>query len=221
MIFTRRLPLLFAVLGCLAPAIAAGPGPNQDLGEGLAYFRVHSLADDAKALETAVAADTALVIDVRFAAVRAGDAPLFEQALAKHHGPALLCVLVSPSTAPELSGPLAAVPGRVATLGIAGSVPAAKVIVDQPAETDRRAYDAFESGTALAALISGKIEKDRYDEAALMNDFSNGNTSGEPPPAPDQKALKAAPEKPPALVDRVLQRAVHLYRALAAIKPRS
>ncbi|MSU45657.1 MAG: hypothetical protein EXS42_00655 [Lacunisphaera sp.] len=88
-------------------------------------------------------------------------------------------------------------------------------MVQTAAAADRRAYDALETGTPLATLISGKVEKDRFDEATLVKEFKNGNPDASPPPLPDPTALKsaAAPEKLVPLTDRVLQRAVHLHRA--------
>jgi hypothetical protein len=220
MISLRRLLTLLAFSAWISQASLGAVTSPMDLGQGLAYFRVHSVAEDAKALEATIAGNGALVIDLRYATAQGDAASLLAHALAQRRGSELLCVLVSPATPDALTGPLSAAPVRLTTLGVEGSVPAAKVVVGQTAETDRRAYDALESGTTLALLLSGKIDKDRYDEAALMNDFSNGNTSGEPP-SPDPKAAKDAAEKAPALVDRVLQRAVHLHRALGAIKPRS
>lgn len=101
------------------------------------------------------------------------------------------------------------------TLGAPGSAPAPNVVVQTAAAADRRAYDALETGTPLATLISGKVEKDRFDEATLVKEFKNGNPDASPPPLPDPTALKsaAAPEKLVPLTDRVLQRAVHLHRA--------
>ncbi|HKB56286.1 MAG TPA: hypothetical protein VKC51_01740, partial [Lacunisphaera sp.] len=106
------------------------------------------------------------------------------------------------------------------TLGASGSLPAPKVIVQADAATDRRAYDALETGTPLATLISGKIEKERFDEATLVKEFKNGNPDAEPPPLPDPAAPKLATAlgKTVPLIDGVLQRAVHLHRALLALR---
>ena len=117
------------------------------------------------------------------------------------------------------------------------SFPVPRVVVDQPADTDRLAYEALESGEPLTKLISGKIGKERYDESVLMKEFLNGNSSATPqtgtdsldfpaevpkPPAAAVKEGELAAAKPPALlIDRVLQRAVHLHGALIAIKQRS
>jgi hypothetical protein len=52
-----------------------------------------------------------------------------------------------------------------------------------------------------------------------MEEFKNGNADAAPPPAPDPTEAKdgAAETKPEPPVDRVLQRAVHLHRALLAL----
>mgnify|MGYP000984374420 CR=1 FL=1 len=86
----------------------------------------------------------------------------------------------------------------------------------------------FESiGKALPGRINivvttGKIEKERFDEATLVQEFNNGNPDAEPPPLPDPtqpKLNEAAPVKAP-LIDRVLQRAIQLHRALLALENR-
>ncbi|HEY4299282.1 MAG TPA: hypothetical protein VGM73_00315 [Candidatus Didemnitutus sp.] len=218
---TRKI---FAALafGCLAALASSAPATTQPatLDAGLAYVRVHSLAADGKALETACAAGGALVVDLRYPAVRAGDEDVLAQDLASRHGTQPLYILVSPSTPASLATAIARAAGPEATLGVADSVPKPKVVVFQTSEADRTAYDAADAGKELGQLILGKIQKDRYDEASLVNDFNNGNPNPEPPAAPDPRDAKGN-AKAPALVDRVLQRAVNLNRALAAIKPRS
>jgi hypothetical protein len=221
--------ILFSALGLLFSVLAE---PTTDLGTGLAYFRLHSLENEAPALSVALAAKSALVLDVRYATASKDVKPSFRELLASYAGPAPLLVLVSPETPPVIAEALATAPTRsLVTLGVQDSAPAPAVIVEQTARTDRRAYDALEAGVPLAALIDGKIEKERYDEASLMTDFRNGNTNAEPPAfggADDTLAAGSsgkknppAPEKAPLLTDRVLQRAVHLHRALAALQPRN
>ncbi len=210
------LCLLFCVL--CPPLRAAAP---VDLGQGLSYFRVHSLAADSKQLDESLAANHTLVLDLRYPTAAKEDTQAFVAALARHTGPEPLLILVSPATPPAVSEAIWAAPGKCVMLGVKGSVPTPQVIVDQAAETDRQAYDALESGKPLDGLISGKIEKERYDEAALMKDFRSGNTGAEPPALPDPTDKPDEAKKtPPPLVDRVLQRAVNLHRALLAIKPR-
>ena len=209
------VPVLLALCSLLlAPCSKATE--LTDLGSGLAYLRIHSLAESEAALRKAVPGASALVLDLRYATTDENSVAALKSALASHPAGAPLFILVSPAT----SAALAQVVASALTLGAPGSVPAPKVMVQTDATTDRRAYDALETGTALEILISGKIEKERFDEATLVHEFKNGNPDAEPPPPPDPTAPKAAGtlEKPAPLVDRVLQRAVHLHRALLALR---
>lgn len=220
----KRSAFLLLILGILAPLLAAAP---VDLGQGLGYLRVHSLNADAKAVAEALGSGHALVLDLRGAIADKLDAKSLRDALALRSGKEPLFVLVGPLTPPDLGDALAATPDQLVTLGVREAVPAPQIVVRQTAATDSRAYEALESGLPLADLISGRIEKERYDEASLMHDFRNGNTEAQPPLPPDPTAAAPAPkdekkaEKAPVLIDRVLQRAVHLHRALLALRPRS
>ncbi|HET7536017.1 MAG TPA: hypothetical protein VFJ90_06170 [Candidatus Didemnitutus sp.] len=212
---------LFICLPLFIAAVSGRAAAPVDLGQGLSYVRVHAFAADEAALTGALAANTALVIDLRYTTAEKENGNAFYGALAKHNGAAPLFVLVSPATPAPLAEALSASSIKFISLGIKGSLPNAQVVVKQPADTDRRAYDALESGLPLAALLSGKIEKNRYDEASLMKDFRNGNLDAEPPPGPDpSKKDDDGTLKAPVLTDRVLQRAVHLHAALQAIKAR-
>jgi len=214
----KRLILLFSALWLLSPATEL-----TDLGQGLSYLRIHSVADSEVALRKVVPGTGALVLDVRYATVNDESAAILQTALAGRSSNTPLFVLVSPAT-PAALGPVISAPPAL-TLGASGSLPAPKVVVQTDATTDRRAYDALDAGTALEKLISGKIEKERFDEATLVQEFKNGNPDAAPAPTPDPTVPKPAGDaekEPPApLVDRVLQRAVHLHRALLALKPRS
>ena len=187
------------------------------LGQGLAYLRVHALTDAVNAAATS----SALVLDLRYARADDTSAATLQALLAGRGAPAgPLFILVSPATPPVLAAVIKQAPAL--RLGIAGSQPAPQVVVKTDAATDRLAYDALDAGTPADQLISGKIEKERYDEATLVDEFNHGNPAAEPPPAPDPTATKAddVPAKPVVLTDHVLQRAVHLHRALLALKPR-
>ena len=56
----KRIILLFSVLGLLSPGTEL-----TDLGRGLAYLRIHSLAESEAALHKAVPGAGALVLDLR------------------------------------------------------------------------------------------------------------------------------------------------------------
>ncbi len=196
--------------------VAASATELTDLGHGLAYLRIHSVAESEAALRKVLPGSGALVLDLRYATASEESVAVLQAALAGHRADAPRFILLSPATPPVLAPAVTS----ALTLGTPGSVPAPKVVVQTDAATDRRAYDALESGTPLAPLISGKIEKERFDEATLVQEFKNGNPDAAPAPTPDPTAPKPAgtPEKPTPLVDRVLQRAVHLHRALQALR---
>ncbi len=215
-----RKPVL-ALLSLAAGLLAFGTELT-DLGQGLAYLRVHSVAANEAALRKATPSAGPLVLDLRYATADDAAAGILRSALAERPSGTLLLILVSPSTPPALGPVIASVPAL--TLGAPGSTPAPKVVVQTDAAADRRAFDALDTGTELAKLISGRIEKERFDEATLVQEFKDGVHDPEPPPPVNPTAPKAdAPAKdaPPAdPIDRVLQRAVHLHRALLAIKLR-
>lgn len=202
--------------------VAASATELTDLGSGLAYLRVHSLAESEAALRKVLPGSGALVLDLRYATASDESTPGLKSALASHPADTPLLILVSPATPAGIVAVLGST--SALTLGAPGSVPAPKVVVQTDAATDRRAYDALESGTPVATLISGKIEKERFDEATLVHEFKNGNPDAAPLPGnPAERGVSGTNTGPAAagngpLIDRVLQRAVHLHRALLALR---
>lgn len=226
-------PLLaLALAGAAAAPPAASPGPVRDLGQGLSYLRVGAVAR-APELGATLRAVPALVLDLRQATVVTGDAADLARALTARTARGPLFVLVSPATPPALAAALDQLPTGSVILGVPGSQPPPQVVVSQTPAEDQRAYAALDAGRTLDELISGKLEKERFDEAALMQEFKQGGaaaSAAEPAPEPEaETAPPAAPAAPPAPaaeaarppVDRVLQRAVQLHRALRAIQPRA
>lgn len=206
--------LRFAVLVFVGSPLLKAAEPI-DLGQDLAYLRVHALADEQTVIADLTRTGKPLVLDLRYATANDESLATFRAMLANRLAGATLFILVSPATAPALATTVAS----ELTLGPVGTLPAPKVSVQTDSDTDRRAYDALDAGKTLAELISGRIEKDRYDEASLMKDFKNGNTSPEPPPRPNLTAPKpSAVEVTPGLTDRVLQRAVNLHQTLLALR---
>jgi hypothetical protein len=200
------------------PLLAAASAPL-DLGDGLEYLRVRSPADPA--LKTLGGRPQALILDLRH--VTAGElGPEFlRPALAARPDGLPLFVLVGPDTPPGVARAVAETGRGVVSFGVVGSDPAPRVAVRTSVEDDRKAFAAADNGAPFTQLVSGKVEKERFDEATLVSEFNNGNTDPEPPEAPDPSATKpdGGTEAPPPLIDRVAQRAIHLYRALRALKP--
>lgn len=218
------LSLIF--LSLPAFAIAAEP---PTLGSNLTYLRVHSLVEAMPELQIQLLERHASVLDLRYATATEKSTTALRTALVAHPADLPLFILISPATPGlvlEMIEPL--IHDKLITLGVAGSHPAPRIIVKTDAKTDRQAYDAFEHGTPITELISGKIEKDRFDEAALVNDFKNGNSDGGPPSLPDpakpedaaegDKPTEPATKKPAPLRDHVLQRALNLQEALLALR---
>lgn len=231
----RRLALVIVLAGAgsvvlangdAAPEVAAtaadtaakkGPSEAYDLGEGLGYVRVHSFTQDGARLTAALSASTALVIDCRYTKDTPVEPEALERAFTARKPDAFLALLVTNETG-KLYLVFSALSPKLIALTPSGApaYPHTSVVVTQPADVDRRAYDGLDSGMPLEALITGKIEKERFDEAELVKEFENGNANAAPPPEPDPS--KPVAEKAPVLTDRVLQRAVHLHRALLALK---
>ena len=208
----RQSAVALCVGGCLLSAAAAAEPVALD--QGLTYLRIASLTTSAFDIKDALLKPAPLVLDLRYTA----DEPEAVDALrVLNSQPAkpTLYVLVSPATPAAFTEILTKTATPLVLLGIKGSHPEPKVVVAQSAADDRRAYDALAAGTPLADLISGKVEKDRFDEASLVHEFKNGNKDAHPPEA----STDGKPAAPAKLIDRVLQRAAHLHRAQLALKP--
>ncbi len=212
--------LLAFALPLLSLATEALP-LERDLGQGLAYVRIHSLPAD---LPPAPAKPGALVLDLRYARGSADAVAILGAWLkfrASAHTPVF--VLVNAGTAPavlEFLEDTEPMPGLL-TLGTASSKFVPDVTLRISAATERSAYDALEHGTPLETLLTDNPTKPRHDEAAIAQDHAASSADSEDDEAgPDDSRTPAAvlPVAPPPLIDSALQRAVHLHRALLALK---
>jgi hypothetical protein len=210
--------ILFATLRLSAAPLAL------DLGQGLAYHRAHLIPADLPA--SSPTKPQPLVLDLRYA-TGGDDAAIALSAWLKFHAATRtpVFILANADTSPALR---AAFDDRDHTAGlIVLGVASADfdpdiALVVEPA-TDRRAYEALENGTTLTALIAPPFEKARNDEARLAAQRTpdrSPTTSDDSEPALGVAAPPSAPTPPPPplLIDVVLQRAVHLHRALLALK---
>ena len=214
-----RPGLIFALT--LAAFAHAAP-LTRNLGQGLAYVRVHELPGDLPTAEDS--RRQPCVLDLRYVTGRAEEAATLAAWLKFHatpHAPVL--VLVNAETgrpllaviAPHGAGP------SVVVIGAASPTFTPDIALKVSADEERRAYDALEHGTLVDALITEKPDKPRNDEAKLATDRVHDASSA---PVDESAAIDGTPPappkpKPPApLVDAVLQRAVPLHRALLALK---
>jgi len=229
-----RLLSFFLFLGAFsATGFCAVP---QELGEGLSYLRIRNLAADIKAEPPA----TATVIDLRGTEGGSIEAlgHLRTWMTASSHGP-LRLVLIDSVTGTEILDILNRRQRFAITVAATSPALTADVSVATSLVADRQARDALDAGKPLKDLLGPKIAKRRYDEASMVKDHANGVPLPESPPdlselpedvaAPASKApatpAEAASVKPPPAppteavpYDAVLQRAIHVFLALTALK---
>jgi len=186
----RRAILLALALAFVAYTRAA------DLAPGLAYLRSTDTSIIAEALEAG-----SVVLDLR--TVTDPVKPL------RVPRTRVLLILVSPAT-PALNFPGAITLGRVS--------PDLKtdLTVTTTAEADTAATTALATGTAPENLIVENADKPRFDESLLVREHQSGVKPSAP--ADPAAANPADASASPVIIDAVLQRAVHVYRGLIALK---
>lgn len=209
MTFFRSSLSALAAVSLLAVA-AFGAPLTRDLGQGLTYFRVAELPRDLPVAVTL--GKKACVLDLRYAQGGSAGAAALEDWLKQRAAPrAPIFVLANSETARELrSAILAPSPASgVMTLGPAGTEFQPNIEVGLASADERRAYDALAEGVSLTVLLTDNPDKVRNDEASLSKDRLAEASAD---------AVSDAKKPAPPPVDAVLQRAVHLHRALLALK---
>lgn len=230
---THGLCLLAGLLLC-SPFIgqASTPADASDgvpLISGLVYKRLQTLHAPPAKLPTGAA-----VIDLRGTRIASPESVANIGSWVKDSShPPLRLVLIDSTTAAEIVQGLEGRHRYLITLGAASPAISPDVTVATSLRADEQARDALDTGKSPQELLPSKLDKRRYDEAAMVRDHANGVPVPDSPPDlsdPEDKdaiapwapsANKASPSQssPPAsLQDAVLQRAIHLYEALVALK---
>jgi hypothetical protein len=202
--------LLFFLIS-LAAAMAAPV--ERELGVGLGYFRVRELPADLPAKPAGRV--TACVLDLRYVS---GDADAAAAVMtwlkfrASTRSPVF--VLANTETSTALQKALAAHERGTGILvvGIPGRQFRPDVAVTGSGQNERRAYDALDQGISTAVLLTDNPDKVRNDEASLSKD-----RLAEASADAAEGALAGKRAGPPP-IDVTLQRAVHLHRALVALR---
>lgn len=202
------LSLLAAAFALAAASAAAGQ--VRDLGQGLAYYRVHELPSDLPS--PPAGRPGPCVLDLRFAKANEIAASALKAWVSFNVSARTpIFVLENAATSPSL---LAALPGNgpkgLVVLAPAPDRLAPDVTVRVADDTDQRAYDALEKGAPVESLLSDNPAKPRIDEAYLEKEHLPDSE------APDAAADRPTPPSP--LVDAMIQRAVQLHRGLLALK---
>lgn len=203
------LTLMFVLFATGGAAFGAAP-VEHELGSGLVYLRVHTLPDDLPPKPAGRVAPC--IVDVRYVNADAPAAAAFASWLTSR---ASLRTPVFVLANAETSSPLLkALAGHergkgIAVVGIERGGFRPDVAVKGTPENERRAYDAFEGGAALATLLKDNPDKVRNDEASLSKDRLAEASAD---------AVADEGKKAPPPIDVTLQRAMHLHRALVALK---
>jgi hypothetical protein len=199
--------LLFLFVAGLA---AAAP-LTRDLGRNLAYFRVHTLPADLPSTDGA--RKQPCVLDLRYVHGNEAAAEAVQAWVKFHAGPHTpVFVLANAETDAALLPPLnaRAVAGNIIVIGAPSETFTPDIATPTTPENERRAYDALEAGTEISALMTENPDKVRNDEASLNKDHSSETET------PAEDTTKPHPAARP--IDAALQRAVHIHRALVALK---
>jgi hypothetical protein len=215
--FAFSLCLLLAVTGVARSA----PLPR-NLGQGLLYYRLHELPADLPTDESE--RRQPCILDLRYVDGHDAEATALAAWL-KFHATARAPVFVLANAATN-RGLIAAITpsGAGAAVVVLGNTPsefAPDIPVKVSAEAERRAYDALEHGATAESLITENPDKPRNDEAKLAKERQSDPNPGTETPSPAAIAgnVEESPkEKTPPVIDAVLQRAVHLHRALVALR---
>jgi hypothetical protein len=213
---TSGLWWLPAILLCLAFAGSAIALPiTHDLGQGLIYVHVASLPADLPGQKDL----RACVLDLRY--TQGDDAAAAALAAwLKFHASARTPVLVLANS--DTAAPLLAIltpgqlPAGTLTIGRVGNGFTPDIAVHTDAALEHRASAALARGALPASLLQENSGKTRYDEAAIVRQLAGDEVPGGTARLPETDSADGI--APPPLIDRTLQRAVHVHHGLAALK---
>ena len=215
----KKLLLLLVLASGFASA-ASAEQLSRDLGKGLVYCRVHALPAD---LPAATTKPGAVVLDLRYARGEAGGTAALGTWLKSRNAAAPVFILLNADTAPAVLAYFTAhdpTAGQL-TLGAASPGFTPDIALKISAAAERTAYDALEHGTPVDSLLTDPLDKPRHDEAAIAQErtaAADDATAPDTDLADPVDAATAAPAAPPAVIDYALLRAVHLHRALLALR---
>jgi hypothetical protein len=192
-------------------ALTAGAAPlTRDLGRNLVLYRIHALPADLPPSDTG--RKQPCVLDVRYVETNAEDAAALHAWIKFHASPRTpVFILANAKTERALIAPFTSDRATGSILVIGAPTPGFRpdIAVQTTADNERAAYDALEKGAELPALLTENSDKARNDEASLSHDRSTD---------PVETATAAKSGQAPVPTDAALQRAVHLHRALVALK---
>jgi hypothetical protein len=198
----------FLILVFLSATVARPAPIEHEIGNGLVFVRVKAVPADLPAKPPGRVPPC--IIDLRYVQADSDAAAAFSAWLKFRATPRTpVFVLANAETSSALIKVLATHDRGtgIAVVGIPRGSFRPDVAVKSAPEDERRAYDALEGGAAIATLLSDNPDKVRNDEASLSKDR-----------VAEATADSAQPKRAAPPIDFTLQRAVHLHRALVALK---
>ena len=206
----RRRPILVLMALVVLGTVGQAAPLERDLGEGLGYVRLQELPGDL--IQSDAAQVIPSVVDVRYLLADTVSANAFATWLsgrAQSRSPVF--VLANEATSPELLQLLSrrTAGSGVVVVGTQAQQFEPDIMVLTTRENERRAYEALAEGASLVSLLTDNPGKVRHDEASLSRD--------RPEEASAEPAVNGSGAQRPPL-DVTLQRAVHLHRALMALR---
>lgn len=204
--------LLLTIIGFCLSAICAVSAPLQrDLGRGLSYLRVQTLPDDLPFQSKA----PAIVLDLRYATGNSIGLKAWIETHASPNTPVF--ILTNTSTQPSLRQSIQHISGALILGSNSGNTPP-DITIGITDKQERRAYDALSLVTDVTTLIQPSTEKTRLDEAAIVRAKNGGGHYEQTGSVEDTDRAKAHKDAP--LIDRALQRAVHIHRGWLVLRAR-
>ena len=209
-------PILAAIALCVL-TLSVRAWAATELAPGLIYLRPTAQFESIR-----LPVDTpAVVIDLRQITTVDTDAANALLTAIKPSGATshrLILALVEPKTAPALRTRLAQLP-RCLTIGRDAPDFKTDLGVSTTQEADQLAIVALANGTPPEKLLADRLDKTRYDESALMQDYRGEPRITAKKSAVEPLSEKIAPIEPAAApTDAVLLRAIHIYLGLVALK---
>jgi hypothetical protein len=128
----------------------------------------------------------------------------------------LILALVAPDTASALRTRLTQLP-HCLTVGCTAIDFKTDLPVNTSAEADQLARAALAAGASPEKLLVAPPEKIRFDEGELMREH-RGTATMKGPKTAEAPTSDKLPPGPAAVTDAVMQRAVHIYLGLVALK---
>jgi hypothetical protein len=203
--------LIWVLMALVVLGVAGQAAPlERDLGEGLGYVRLQELPGDL--IPSNASPVVPSVVDVRYLLADTASASAFEAWLnlrARSRAPVF--VLANEATSPEVLQLLSrrAAGSGVVVVGTQAQQFEPDFMVLTSRENERRAYEALAEGASLVSLLTDNPGKVRHDEASLSRERPEE-------PSAELAVNGNAAQRPP--LDVTLQRAVHLHRALMALR---